>query len=417
LNYQIIKAVGIGKNIGSQWRDIDTDIVIIRTLFTDFYKVYIELSHNSIPDNIYVDFDIFKPEYFNFEGGFNDMLTLVGDATLPTISSLPDTSIKYVKFSDASRAFYKVQLAMAGQNLPDNYPNSSKNDAFITRPTYNTDMSLLDSHALITVNGYIHETISNVNDDKIYVYDAGKTLRRSRNNNVGIISFLDVSKLTKIHLSDDQIYTQEPNGLLYERTYIDTKVDLSNRAYFLVLGGYLVLPEENVLWKVNDTTVGVNFNMLKYIERIYESIMVLDLSHLELNTEPGNDIVFNIEQLKSNEVLRKYMLAKNTFIVALDISHLTYNKIYLRHSNMPGIFTSYQHPMYPLIVNYGRLAEYWSVLEDDQWSITVNDSYLKQFVIDFYSNPELNLINGNLIPMKPNQHSRGYLLEIGGYNI
>lgn len=417
MSYQIIKAVGIGKTIGSQWRDIDTDTAIITALFSDFYKVYLELSHNSLPDNIYVDLDIFKTNYSTYASGFDDFLIEIGDQTLPTVSSLPNTSVKYVKFSDAFRSFYKADLAVAGQILPDNYPNSLKDDVVLTRPAYNTDMSLIHSHTLVTVNGYVHETDATVEGDKAYIYEAGKTLRKSRNNNIGIMSFLDVSRLTKTHLTTEQIYAQEPDGQLYERTYINSGVDLNNKAYFLVLGGYLIFPDENVLWKVNDTTVALNFNMISYIERIYESNMVLNLDHLELETIPGEPNIFNIEQLKSNDVLRKYMLAKNTFLVTLDVNHLTYNKIYLRHSNLPGVFTAYENPRYPLVVNYGRIAEYWAVKEDNQWLVTVNDSFLKQFILDYYSNPQLTLINDHLVPMKPNQHSRGYLLEIGGYNI
>jgi hypothetical protein len=47
----------------------------------------------------------------------------------------------------------------------------------------------------------------------------------------------------------------------------------------------------------------------------------------------------------------------------------------------------------------------------------VNDSYLRDYVIDFYTETNLELINNHLVPMTPNKHSRGFLLEIGCYNI
>ena len=81
------------------------------------------------------------------------------------------------------------------------------------------------------------------------------------------------------------------------------------------------------------------------------------------------------------------------------------------------MFKVYQEPEYPLVVNYGRIAEYWKTYEDEQWLCTVNDSYLRDYVIDFYTETNLELINNHLVPMSPNKHSRGFLLEIGCYNI
>lgn len=415
MGYNLVKAVVLGRTIGSQWKEVDLSNVPVVVLFNTYYKVYLELSNVSLTGNIYVDLEIFKQNYSSYAGFIADMLGLVGETTLQTVPSLPSTSIKYAKFSDAFRSNYKVELTKIGQTLPDNYPITLKDDLEITRPKFDTEMSLLHTHALITVNGYVHETITS--DGRTFVYDGGKTLRKARNNALGILSFLDVSKLTKIHLTDQQIYTIGNDSTLYNRTYIDTGVDLTGKSYFLVMGGYLIFPEDNVLWRINDNTIALNLNQLPYIERFYESELVLDQHHLEIERLPNDPATFNINQLKSDAFIRTYLKGRNTFLVVLDVNHLAYNKIYLRHSGMPGMFTAYQDPTYPLIVNYGRVAEYWKTKEDGQWSVTVHDSFLKDFVLDFSSRSSLELVNNHLVPMTPNRHSRGFLLEIGGYNI
>lgn len=415
MSYTLVKAVVLGRTIGSQWKEVDVSIVPVVVLFNTYYKVYLELSHVSLTENIYVDLDIFRQHYSSYSGFVADMLNVIGDATLETVNGLPNTDIKYVKFSDAFRSEYKVDLTVIDQVLPDNYPTSLKDDLVITRPRYDTDMSLLHTHALITVNGYVHETITH--DNKTYVYDGGKTMRKARNNALGILSFLDVSEVHKKHLTEDMIFNNAINGQLYDRTYIDTGIDLNNKSYFMVVGGYLVFPEDNVLWRTNDHTIALNLNQLPYIERFYESDIVLDQSHLAIERDASNPGTFNINQLKSNEFIRSYLKGRNTFLVTLDVNHLSYNKIYLRHSNLPGMFTAYQDPTYPLIVNYGRVAEYWKTYEDKQWSVTVHDSFLRNFVIDHYSQNAMEVVNVHLVPMTPNRHSRGFLLEIGGYNI
>lgn len=414
MSYTLIKAVVLGRTIGSQWKETDITLIPIVSLYNLYYKVFIELSHPSLTNHIFVDMDSLRQTYSGFAGVISELLTDLGDTTLTTIDALPSTTIKYAKYSDAFRSMYKVDLTLIGQILPDNYPITLKNDLVVTRPKYNTDMSLVHTHCLTTVNGFIHDTIADNN--KLYVYDGGKTLRKSRDNSLGILSFLDVSELHKIHLTDPQI-TAPGTSTLYDRTYIDTGVNLTNKSYFLVIGGYLILPEDNLAWLVNNSTIAINFNMMPYIERFYESDMVMDLSHLAIDRDINNPALFNINQLKSDAFIRSYLKSRNTFVVVLDVNHLTYNKISLRHSNMPGMFTAYQDPRYPLMVNYGRIAEYWKTYEDGQWSVTVNDSFLRDYVIDYYANQQLQLINNHLIPSTPNKHSKGFLLEIGGYNM
>ena len=410
-----MKTVVLPRIIGSQWKEINIDSIPLKQVYVDYYKIYVELSHVSLANHIYVDMDSFKKDYVLYTGTIIDLLVLIGDATLTTVASLPSDSIKYVKYSDAFRSNYKVGLTKIGQSLPDNYPISLKDDAVLSRPKYPTNMTMLHTHALVTVNGFIHAT--DADDKNTYIYDAGKTLRKSRQNSIGILSFSNISQLKKLRIKEEDIHTAPGSSSLYERMYLDTKVDLTGKSYFLVMGGYLVFPDEQVLWKVNDTTVALNCNMLPYIERFYESDAVMDLTELNIERDLDNPGLFNINQLKSNEFIKSYMLARNTFVVILDTNHFVYNKNYLRHSNLPGMFKSYQEPEYPLIVNYGRIAEYWKTYEDEQWSVTVNDSFLRDYVLDFYTETNLELINNHLVPMSPNQHSRGFLLELGCYNI
>ena len=415
LSYTLVRTVALPRTVGSQWIVVDTTNKPLKQLYNDYYKLYVELSHLSLTENIYVDLDTIRHTYVQYPGTIADLLVALGDITFTTVEKLPSDTIKYVKYSDAFRSNYKVDLTKIGYSLPDNYPISLKDDAVLTRPKYSTNMRMLHTHALVTVNGYVHET--DADDDHAYIYDAGKTLRKSRNNSIGILSFAEIGEINKIHLVEERIHTSPSSTSLYERTYIDTGMDLSGKSYFLVLGGYIILPEDQLLWKVNDTTLGLNLGNMPYVERFYESDADMDLTTLNIERDQDNPGLFNINQLKSNEFIKSYLIARNSFVVVLNTNHMVYNKNYLRHSNLPGMFKAYQEPEYPLVVNYGRIAEYWKSQEDGQWLCTVNDSYLRDYVIDFYTETNLELINNHLVPMTPNKHSRGFLLEIGCYNI
>jgi hypothetical protein len=67
------------------------------------------------------------------------------------------------------------------------------------------------------------------------------------------------------------------------------------------------------------------------------------------------------------------------------------------------------------MVNYGKVAEYWKVEEDDFWSVNVQDSYFRNFVISTAPLSTLVAATPKLIPSNTYNNSKGYLLEIGSY--
>ena len=241
-------------------------------------------------------------------------------------------------------------------------------------------------------------------------------MRKSRVNHLGILSFLDVGALTKIPLLSANIVGQTESAPLKDRIIFSISQDLTNKSFFLVLGGYLVFPHPNVFWRNGEKTFALDLNMLPYLERLYESKAYMDLTALGLTSFPINPDLIDLEEVWSDAILKNYLTLSQSFLVLVDTPNLLTNNIYLRHSDLPGMFTAYQDPVYPLIVNYGKAVEYWKTREDNHWSVTVQDSFLRNFVLSQQSIAQLPYMNGNLIPQKPYWNSRGYLLEISGFN-
>ena len=61
------------------------------------------------------------------------------------------------------------------------------------------------------------------------------------------------------------------------------------------------------------------------------------------------------------------------------------------------------------------MAEYWKTFEDGQWSVTVRDSFLRNFVLSSRPDAQLNVVSPAAIPTQTFHHSRGYLMQIGTY--
>lgn len=406
------------RSVGAQWRkdsetDVDLENKSIFDIFSNYSKVYLILTHSIIEGTFYVDMDIFREEYSASNLTLNELLTLNGNNTLEYVSSIPDTAIKYCKFSDAFRAKYKIDTTIIGVASPDNYPVKDKVDLVLTRPGYKTDMGSIHTHCLVSVNGYIHMT--DTDGEKAYVYEGGRTKNKSKQSTLGILSFLDIGELTKIQLDPDRILSDTDEGLLKDKIVFSVDEELDNKSYILVLGGYMIFPSENTFWRSGVRTFSLDLNKLPYIERIFESSLYLDLSHLELTEQVIGDNVYSLPELWSDEVIKRYMTMSQSFLVLVDIPNLYTDKVFLKKCNTPGKFTMYQDPILPLILNYGKIAEYWKEYEDGYWSVSVVDNYLRNYIITQQDTQQMIGGNNHLDPMKPFEYSRGYLLNIYGY--
>lgn len=412
-----IKAVCLARSAGAQWLEQDISQHVVSSIYDTFAKVYLELSVTALPQNIYVDLDTLRYEYSNYQGTLTQLLVLLGNRTLETVAQLPNTLVKFAKYSDAIRARYKIDICKIGVNLPENYPPEDKPDLLVTRPTYSTDLSLIHSHCLVSINGYIHMT--DTDGDKAYVVDGGKTLRKARMNKMGITSFLDIGRLKKVKILPTNIHPQTPTSPLYDKTYFSVDEDLTRKTCMLVLGGYLVMPEDGVFWQTGTSTFALDWTKIPYVERVYESDRFMDLTDLGLTRDTQNPNLFSLPEMLSDATLIKYMTLSQSFLVILDAEYLLSKKIPIKRSNMPGMFISYQDPVYPMFVGHGKIAEYWKTHEgaDNRWSVTVADSYYENFIISQQSTSNFNLVNNLTLPERSFFNSRGLMLEISGYNL
>lgn len=412
--YQYRKAVCLSRSIGSQWKEEDIQNTLVYTVYDAYVKVYLVLYHPIIDQDVIVDMDILKSEYSSYNGTVLEMLVDIDNRTLETVDTLPDTTVKYAKYSDAIYAEYKIEPTIAGVITPENYPSTDYKDLKVTRPKYKTDMSLIHSHCLVSVNGYYHMT--DTDGSTAYVYDGAVTMRKSKLAHMGIWSFLDIGPLTKIKLNKDNITPLSNDSALKDKITFTVDENLENKSYMLILGGYLILPDDEVFWRNGDNSFILDLNKLPYIERIYESGLSIDLTPLNLTDSTIAENLINTEEIWSDDVIKNYMTLSQSFLVIVDIPYMVSSKLHIRNSNLPGMFTAYQNPTYPLVVGYGRVAEYWKIEEDGHWAVTVQDSYFRNYVLRTKPIKEWINVNNHLINNRIYEHGRGYLLEIAGYN-
>lgn len=411
--YTFIKAIALARSIGSQWNEVDISNILVYDIYSTYTRVFLVLHNEVLDTEQNIDFDSLRSEFSSYQGTLTELLVEIGNRTLPSVPTLPSTLVKFAKYSDAIRSEYKINLTIAGQVLPENYPQSELVDLKLTRPKYRTDMQLIHDYCMVSVNGYYHMT--DAAGETAYVYQGGKTMHQSKLNHVGILSFYDIGRLQKIRLDPTRIIPADVDSQLKDKLIFSITEDLAGKSFFLVLGGYMIFPDENVFWQSSEQAFTLDLNKLPYVERLFESNKYIDLTPLGLTELPINPDAYNVPELFSDAVIRKYMTLSQSFLVLVDTPHLVTNKLHIRKSTLPGMFTCYQDPAYPLVVNYGKVAEYWKTEEDGYWSISVQDSFLRNYVLSEQPVQSEETITDQLRPDQPFFHSRGFLLEIAGY--
>lgn len=411
--YQYVKAVALQKSLSAQWQSVDIVDVPMVELYTEYHRVVVELTNPYIDTPVCVDVAVFKDKYGTSLLTISEVLTDIGNTTLDTVAGLPNTQVKYCRYTDAFRVGYKMALCTAGRFYPPNYPKEDLTDIALSRPQYNTDMKLFHDHCLVTVNGLLHMT--DTDSKYCYVYGGGDSLRKSNHNHVGIVSFLDVGKLTKIPVRPEMVFAQDTGVPFKDRAYFNLDMDLTGKYVLMSLGGYLLFPGEQGFQQVSDCIFGLNISDMPFVERLIESSKYLDLSKLGLDVSEDLPEVFNVQEALTDEVLRNYFTMSQTFFIVVEADNLFTNKTALRNSNCPGIFTAYQEPTAPLVVGYGKMAEYWKSHEDGHWHVTVEDSYYRHYSFESRNTQELENVGISLKPFNSYYNSKGHLLEIGTY--
>lgn len=396
--YTYVSAHVVSARPNSQFETKDIATTRINEVFATNRLVLLTVTHPALPDPIVVSIESLRLTHSQSLDYIQVILDSLGDVALPVVDFDPSSSIRYAKYSDARRVGYRVELANMGQNYPDNYPAEALMDIVLTRPTYNTDMALLHTHALMSVNGFYHMTATDT--QKAYILDGGKSYRVANKNHFGIWSFFDIGEVHKVPLSPAAIIPADPTKNLKDKIRFSVDMDLTGKSVFLVLGGYLVFQQENVFTQVNDNSFLLDMKNLPHAERIMESDKFIDLSPLDLTRPVDDNTTYSVEEIFSDEVLRKYLTLSQSFLVVVDTPNLNVEKMELRESGTYSVFTTIQEPLYPLIIGSGRQVEYWRKQEEGVWALLIGDEWVKNYMALMQPLPS-GLINDSINSNEP----------------
>lgn len=410
--YTLVSGYGVPLALGHGWKDVakeDLQDLPLNQIFNLYRKLYLTLTSAVLTSETFVDIDTFKTQHINDTTTLADFLASITD-TIEGIESIPHYENKQIRYEDAFRAGYKIDVTAPYSNQSSVVAPSDKTEIKITRA--NTDMRKFYDYCMVSVNGFWHRT--DTDNTNVYVLNGGKSLLKSRLNNMGIMSFDKIGKIKHIPITESMIYKLDDQTFTSQRAYFDLSAyNTVNKTVMMVIGGYLYLPDPAYVRQYGENTWMIDFTGVPLLERYFEASKYLDMSELGTSKYVNNPEQLNTSEFFSDTHFTKYLTMQQSFIVIVDAPEIYTNRHYIRHNNLPGMFTMYTEPVYPLITANGRVSEYWKVYEDNYWSVNVHDSWWNhRQAMTMNKNNTISMTDAN-VPYKTFYNSNGYLLEIG----
>lgn len=313
----------------------------------------------------------------------------------------------------ANKAGYKFNITKLGEHVFDQlayYHKENFPDIEITRPGIDTDLSLLHYKALLTVNGYIHPTV--YQDRKLYIPNATKSMLKSRANDIGILSFTKLNNnLTKHAITPDMVTAEFPTSM-FDKAIITFPQDIGHP--ILVMAGYMVFEDPEVFYRVSSNSFVLRLDRLNYIEKLYELARQRDIfKELDIPTSANNSSMIDAAVARSDDTIKKFLSAFNSFLVELPVTSISTRKIFLEHSSVPGNFRTELEPTYPIMVGYGKMAEYFKKKNNDaKHTVYINDAYYNQHLFSSMSYQDIKVYNDHRTPGSTYRLSQAFFLEI-----
>ena len=420
--YTFKNSIVLSTSAGAQWTELDLSDKILSNIFLLYRRVLVTVHNTVTNEDQTFDLETYRASYSNYDASLSQWLSTAMDGValiVLTPSEIPNYSLAQVLYANLFRLRYKVNKAIMGMNVPNNYSGYLP-DLKITKELYTFNVSKLDTHALVSINGFIHNTASSTSDSSyVYIEEGAKSADKCRANGIGMLSFADIAPIRKLRIKPENISSNSASGNLYDQlTFsVDLPNDmttLDNKSFILVLGGYMIFIKENIFFKQGDLSFSLNLKTIRYVDRILESDQFLDLSKLGLTKYPQYNDAYNTAELIGNDVIKKYFTLSQSFLVVIDTPVLYTDTITIKDCDIPGNFRTYTEPRYPLFVGHGRIAEYWHTRQVGYWEVTVTDPYLRNFILT--QGPELTsgYITDQLDPTKPTASLRGHFVAISG---
>lgn len=341
----------------------------------------------------------------------------LGSQTLAPLSPSLSFSTRTAVWMDAFRANFKVKEWSA--TYGDQATPSERCDALLTHD--DQDYTALHRYTLASAAGYLHRTDTD-GVAGVVVRQANTTRLKSGQNTLGLLSLWSVGEVEQLSIPDSGVLEYQKGIDLASEVFIKLspkKIKLGTATVFFVIAGRLFTPDNAFIHRISEDTWKLQLAPMGLLSQLVEANEVIDLSSLGLATTFKNRTQVSVAQLLSDALIRKVFALSQTFAVVVDAPDVYTSTIGLRRVGLEGHYVTPLEPIFPMIYEGGRLADYWyRANQPDHMKITSWSLYtprnLSERMVHRTVDPHAQYsIDHSLRTVEPRSVPHAYFLEIG----
>ena len=324
---------------------------------------------------------------------------------------MPQFTVNYSLLNSLNYKFKICKINYEEYDQLAYYHKENFPDVEIIREGINTDLEIIHNKYLVTINGYIYNTI--YSNSKLYVPNATKSMLKSKSNNVGILSFKDLpSNLNKIPITAANITAENSSIDLFNKIILTFNEEIY--VPILVLAGYMIFEDSETFYRVSPNSYVLRLDKLNYIEKLYELYRYRNIfEELEVPVSTVNPSLIDGTLVRSDAIIIKFLTLFNSFIINLPVNSLTLGKIYLERTSIPGNFRTEIEPKYPLVAGYGKICEYIKKKNNDyKYTVYTNDAYYNNHLFSYLPSNTINVYNNHRVVTDTYRLSQAFFRKI-----
>lgn len=365
------------KDSDGTYQNYDINKMELSDIFKTFVDGFLTLTHTKLKGTFYLSLENLRGTKLQLVESMTlqDWFSFNGKYELETTKLPPfGVSTALVETNDSLLAGYIPYFV--GRNLDEtaNIPKSEQVDILLKKKISKDNYSFLYKRNLVSVNGYLHRTVAH--PEGLVVLGAGETVRNMNKNTISVWSFAKCGDVRTVDITEKMVTNTSATVPFNKELLINTGIDLTNKAAFLVLAGIPIIDNKVIKQVVIENgVIKIDTSKISLLDIILSVVGDINLDSLGVFLA---DRVKTANKVRVNDVLSDIALTKlftlpQTFVVIVNANSIGVKRESVSTTGLPAVWECGKEPIYPLQLSNGRLVDYWKNESPWGWIITAND--------------------------------------------
>lgn len=410
--YSLVKSLARTRGRTGSWMEVDLSGMDVFKLWTDYSRIYLILTNPVLVGQVSLDLNEVRSRITLVKPGttLTQWLAGLGNQSLPTSTTIPEINPKFVQYRDAVQAGYSMTPIHRSIAIGNDFLPSDAADLLLTK--VGLSYQEFYENCLVDVQGLLHYT--DYDSQGIYVYNAAKTARISKDNHVGVLNFKALGGVRAVPITDDMITAGGTDPSLYINTIISTDEEFTGKTVMLSFMGFL-LPMDRAFKRLGDSTFSLDLRNQVVADWYFEAKRLIDLSTVEahLTYKNGGYDQIGLDEFTGDAAIRAMLTLPQSFLVVINNADVYVEREQLGVSLTPDRYFTQTRPIWPVIFGKGRIFDYWTVTEGDTYVLAGADNQRPEYN---YETTDWGLgvsIDNTQSTINPFRFSKAYFLKIG----